>query len=1137
MIRLLRVAFAAVASLAVFLGVLGAAVVFGINTEAGRHLLERAAAVGGVSIEGLDGHIPDDVRARRVTVADVTGVWLEIDDLALQWQLRGLLEKQINASLLSVSRVHVSRYPKGSGATSSSSSSLDLPYRIAVETIHAGMVELPELSFSLDGGGAYGQGGLDVKAAAASADLLGQGPGKLSAHVSGPFNKASAMVTLDALGMMARGDGVVDLNALSGDLHFAVDQPAHAGVSASHLDLKLIGNADNATVHADIAGLKLPGSKPELLGADPVTLDVHYQPSATPALSAHAVTGVGELSVEGAVPSDKLALAYHLSVPRIEAFTPDAAGKADLAGRVDGAVGALDVTAHLLSDLKAGGVTSAVTGDIDAHGVPDAPTGHAVLNGAYQGEPVALEVNVALGPDHQPVVTIADARFAGIVGKGVLTAAADGGLPSGYLDVDAARLPSPATAGSAKAHVEIGRDGASPVVNFTAEMNRAAMSGLSVGKATLTGRVADPAGSTPVAAASLVADGVTSGSIREAVKLDAQGSANALALKLSATGTASIAASATLNAADSQLRLASLQATMRNQTLRLGAPTTITYAPNVTLGPTKLLFGGSSLDVAGQVSPALNLTASLRAVPAELAAVYDPALHASGSLQADARLQGTTVAPTGSVNVHGSGLRLREYPGLPAISVDATGTLQGARAQTSGNLTAGSSALQWSGSVPISAGGVYDLTTRGHANLALLDPLLARSGLQLRGMLALDGGLSGTEPRPSGTLTLQQGSLTMPSQGVRLSDIAATARGSADGVVLESLTAKAGSGSMAAHGSLGLVAPMPVDFALSANKASPVVSDLLTTVFDADLHLSGALQSAMAAGGTIKLGRTEINLPQHQPANLPNLKLRQKGNPTPPPPPPADVALDVVLSAPDQVYVRGSGLDAELGGRLHIGGTAANPKPEGGFKLRRGQYSLAGQNLNFTSGLVAFDGHLPIDPTLDFAATSSSSSVTATLAVTGTASAPSIKLSSLPELPQDEVLAQLLFHRSAADLTPLQLAQIAAGLAQLADVGGSGGIDPLGAARKRLGLDVLTVNSAPGAAPSVEAGRTIAKGVYVGAKQSTGGSGSQATLRLDLARGLRLEADLGVAPAAAASPVPGAPPTGNQVGIVYEFEY
>ena len=84
--------------------------------------------------------------------------------------------------------------------------------------------------------------------------------------------------------------------------------------------------------------------------------------------------------------------------------------------------------------------------------------------------------------------------------------------------------------------------------------------------------------------------------------------------------------------------------------------------------------------------------------------------------------------------------------------------------------------------------------------------------------------------------------------------------------------------------------------------------------------------------------------------------------------------------------------------------------------MRRGTISLAGTTLTFTRGKVGFDGTGvtgKIDPTLDFAADSTAGSVTATLGITGYASKPIITLTSVPELPQDEVLAHLLFKRSA----------------------------------------------------------------------------------------------------------------------------
>ncbi len=146
------------------------------------------------------------------------------------------------------------------------------------------------------------------------------------------------------------------------------------------------------------------------------------------------------------------------------------------------------------------------------------------------------------------------------------------------------------------------------------------------------------------------------------------------------------------------------------------------------------------------------------------------------------------------------------------------------------------------------------------------------------------------------------------------------------------------------------------------------------------------------------------------------------------------VRLDLTLNTPGQIFVRGRGLDAVLGGRLHVGGTSAAPQVSGGFTMQRGTFSLAGTVLTFTRGTVGFHGAGvtgTIDPSLDFEADVTTSTTTAMLIVGGYASAPKITLSSSPQLPQDEVLAQLLFGRSAKDLGPFQYAQIAAALADL----------------------------------------------------------------------------------------------------------
>jgi translocation and assembly module TamB len=204
--------------------------------------------------------------------------------------------------------------------------------------------------------------------------------------------------------------------------------------------------------------------------------------------------------------------------------------------------------------------------------------------------------------------------------------------------------------------------------------------------------------------------------------------------------------------------------------------------------------------------------------------------------------------------------------------------------------------------------------------------------------------------------------------------------------------------------------------------------------------------------------------------------------------------------------------------------------------MRNGTIDVAGTTLTFTQGKIGFDGtglSGKIDPTIDFIATSTTDTVTATLEISGTVSKPKITLSSSPELPQDEVLAYLLFKRSAKDLGPFQIAEIAAGLVQLTGVGGSGGFNPLDSVRKGLGLDRLAVGSttttsssgATTSTPTIEAGRYVANGVYVGAKQGTSGNQTQATVQIDITKGLKLETDVGSGQG------------GNQVGVTYQFEY
>jgi translocation and assembly module TamB len=136
-------------------------------------------------------------------------------------------------------------------------------------------------------------------------------------------------------------------------------------------------------------------------------------------------------------------------------------------------------------------------------------------------------------------------------------------------------------------------------------------------------------------------------------------------------------------------------------------------------------------------------------------------------------------------------------------------------------------------------------------------------------------------------------------------------------------------------------------------------------------------------------------------------------------------------------------------------------------------------------------------------------------------------------MPQDEILSQLLFNTSTSKLSPFQLAQIAAGLASLS--GATSGFDPLESLRNTFGLDRLSVGSSSNGSPTLEAGRYVARGVYLGAQQSATGNGTQATVQVDLAKGLKLDATAGSGSTSATGSTSSA--DAASVGITYQFQY
>ncbi|HET9146780.1 MAG TPA: translocation/assembly module TamB domain-containing protein, partial [Acetobacteraceae bacterium] len=552
-----------------------------------------------------------------------------------------------------------------------------------------------------------------------------------------------------------------------------------------------------------------------------------------------------------------------------------------------------------------------------------------------------------------------------------------------------------------------------------------------------------------------------------------------------------------------------------------------------TIGPSARLdvTGTAPLSTTGP----MNLSVRLANLPLSLAHAVDPKLNAAGVVDADAHVMGTAKAPRGTIALDGRGLRIitADTAALPPATLTARETLLGRAARGTIRLSLGNQAnLLVNGTAPLTKTGPIDLAITGRTDLRLLDPILAAQGTRITGFITPNLRITGTAAAPyaRGQVALANGSVQNVTSGLDLANMDALLLAAGKNLTLSRLYAKAGGGSITGSGTIGLAAPMPVNIAVRFNRASPVQSDIISEVLSGGVAVSGAVKTRMGVGGTIVIDKAAINIPKGLPPSVTKLTILKPGQAPPKPAAPPPVNLNLTVKTGYQgILVRGDGIFAMLGGSLHLGGTAAAPVPSGGFHLLRGHFSLAGKTLQFTKGIVDFNGN-GFMPALDFEASNTASDGTvSTLAITGTATHPRISLSSNPTLPSDEVLAHLLYGKGTQSLSAFQAASLAASLAQLSGIGG-GGPNPLGAVRNALGLDELSVGGGSnGSGPSVNAGRYVAPGVYVGATQSTNG-GSKAKVEINLYKGLKLNTQLGTGGGSGTD-------NNSSVGITYQFNY
>jgi translocation and assembly module TamB len=861
-----------------------------------------------------------------------------------------------------------------------------------------------------------------------------------------------------------------------------------------------------------------------------------------------------QFGADGQFASDTADFTIALDLADLGLLSPNASGALQVRGSarstepeaplvlvLDGQVPSGSLAGYDLREAQVGVAASlleaTVTGDVSGSAMLD---GHrATLNSAFTLD----ETQQALS---ELGFEIAGTRITGAVIRSIETGLLDGRLDIAAPDVSlAAALLLLDASGSLNAALELTPQDGEQGAGLTANASDLSVNDITIGAAEVSAGISDLFGVPVINGSAVASDVAAAGVVVDTLSARASQNGDTTSFDAQAalaTGT-DVDLAGSLSPFDDGYRLALDRANLVQGELsaRLANPTALVVSgDSVALDAIRFDVGSGSITATGTAGEALDIAVDISQLPLSIANAVAPQLGLSGTVNGRATISGAASAPQVSFEAQAGGIgaaAIAPY-GIAPLTLNASGsfadnvvTLSSISANGNGGLN-----VSGSGNVPL-AGGTISFALTGSAPLALGNQFVADRGGQLSGTASFDARIGGSLSSPdfSGTVSTSGAGYVDPELNLRLTDIAGRVALTGTSANVETLTANlATGGSVSASGTVGLTGGMPANLSVQVRSARFADGDLFVATLSGGLRLTGNLTGAPLLSGNVLVEEANITVPESFGGGAQLIDVEHRA--TPP-----DVErtldraridertgisagsgpqlqLDVMLDAPNQIFIRGRGLDAEVGGSVRLTGPITAIQPVGGFSLVRGRLSILGQRITFESGSVTLVGDL--DPQLNLVARTEGEGITVFITVAGRASAPDISFTSSPVLPQDEVLSRLIFNRSMGELTPLQLLQLAGAAAELVGGGGGGLADSFRGAAGLADLDVVTDDQGN---VGVQAGTYIQDNVYLGVTAGAGGQ-SRVTINLDVTDDLTIKGAAGQ--------------DGNSsLGVFYERDY
>jgi translocation and assembly module TamB len=224
---------------------------------------------------------------------------------------------------------------------------------------------------------------------------------------------------------------------------------------------------------------------------------------------------------------------------------------------------------------------------------------------------------------------------------------------------------------------------------------------------------------------------------------------------------------------------------------------------------------------------------------------------------------------------------------------------------------------------------------------------------------------------------------------------------------------------------------------------------------------------------------------------------------------PRPIAFGIRVKTRQNFYVAGRGLQSEWRiDNLELGGTSHHPTLTGSARMIRGYAMFLGRRFNIDEGRLELTGAIPPRPQINISASTRVSDIIARLEVHGSTDRPEIKLLSDPLLPEDEIMAMILFGKLTETMTPWQAIALANGLRVLSG-SDSDVVSVLEQGQNLLSVDQIDIKQSDDGdgLTSIALGKHIGRSLYVEGEKGFGEAEDTVTFTYELSPRLVLETE------------------------------